>query len=65
MMTRKDYVATAEILEVLVASTDTIDELNLIIDAVDQFAEMFAKDNPRFDRTRFVRACGIYEHELA
>jgi cell fate (sporulation/competence/biofilm development) regulator YmcA (YheA/YmcA/DUF963 family) len=65
MMTRKDYIATADILETMVSSTDTVEEMNLAIDAIDAFAEMFAKDNPRFDRTRFVRACGIYEHELA
>jgi len=60
MMTRKDYVATADILDVLV-STVTEDNLPDVLDAVDAFAEMFAKDNPRFDRTRFVNACGVFE----
>ena len=61
MMTRKDYVATADILEVLVA-TATDESFPDIQDAVDAFAEMFANDNPRFDRKRFVEACGIFEH---
>ena len=59
-MTRKDYVATADILDTLVATVEG-DALNAVFDAVDAFAEMFAKDNERFDRTRFVNACGIYE----
>ena len=60
MMTRKDYVATADILEVLV-TTATDESFPDIQDAVDAFAEMFANDNPRFDRKRFVEACGIVE----
>jgi hypothetical protein len=60
MMTRKDYVATAEILDVLVA-TATDESMPDILDAVDAFAEMFKKDNERFDRTRFLNACGVYE----
>ena len=63
MMTRKDYIATAEILDVLV-STATEESLPNILDAVDEFAEMFKKDNERFDRTRFLNACGVYETTL-
>lgn len=63
MMTRKDYIATAEILDVLVA-TATEESLPHILDAVDEFAEMFKKDNERFDRTRFLNACGVYETTL-
>lgn len=63
-MTRKDYIATADILEALVSSTDTHEELNLMIEAVENFADMFAEDNPRFDRNRFMRACGIFQREL-
>lgn len=60
MMTRKDYIATADILDVLV-STATDETIGDILDAVDAFADMFAKDNERFDRTRFLNACGVYE----
>ena len=60
MMTRKDYVATADILETLVSIVSG-DNFSDVLDAVDAFADMFAKDNPRFDRKRFVEACGIIE----
>ena len=49
MMTRKDYVATAEILN---GFKDLIgDQL------VFEFSEWFSADNPRFDETRFWDAC--------
>ena len=60
MMTRKDYIATADILETLVATTEG-DALSAVLDAVDEFANMFKSDNERFDRTRFLNACGVYE----
>jgi len=52
MMTRKDYIATAEILKY--ASTKT--HPALFSKMVNDFAEMFAKDNPRFDANRFYSA---------
>lgn len=63
MMTRKDYVATADILDTLVATVEG-EALEAVLDAVDEFAKMFAKDNDRFDRTRFINACGVYERDL-
>ena len=54
MMTRKDYVATAEILKY--ASNKTHPALFSKI--VNDFAEMFAKDNERFDVKRFHVASG-------
>jgi hypothetical protein len=62
MMTRKDYVATADILEVLVATVSD-EDLPLVLDAVDSFADMFAKDNERFQRSVFLNACGVYAVE--
>jgi len=54
MMTRKDYVATAKILQEYnlkyVPSEDAIDNL------VFWFIEMFEKDNKRFDGDRFLNA---------
>lgn len=55
-MTRKDYVLIASILK------DS--EGNIIDDmARDALADMFADaledENPRFDREKFLRACGI------
>ena len=52
MMTRKDYVATANILN---GYKDTIDFLLLNEIALD-FAEMFSEDNERFDEQRFIDA---------
>lgn len=52
MMTRKDYISTAEILKY--ASTKMHPALfsKMVLD----FAEMFAKDNPRFDANKFYEA---------
>lgn len=52
MMTRKDYVATAEILN---GYKDTIDFL-VLADLAEDFAEMFAEDNERFNHQRFIDA---------
>ena len=60
MMTRKDYVATAEILDTL-AATATDESMPNVLDAIEEFANMFKRDNERFDRTRFLNACGVYE----
>jgi hypothetical protein len=53
MMTRKDYIATAEILKYM---SDKMHPA-LFSKTVGDFAEMFAKDNDRFDVTRFHEAC--------
>jgi hypothetical protein len=52
MMTRKDYVATAEILNYVSDKTHPAVFSKMVVD----FAEMFAKDNPRFDANRFYSA---------
>ncbi len=54
MMTRKDYVATAEILKYASNKTHPA----VFSKMVNDFAEMFAKDNPRFDVVRFHDASG-------
>ena len=58
MMTRKDYVATAEILSnyFVTSVTDEQGEI-LFADLVDEFSLMFETDNPRFDATKFALAC--------
>jgi hypothetical protein len=53
MMTRKDYVATAEIL----SNYSMYFDVNMFADIVNDFADMFENDNPRFDHDRFVEAC--------
>lgn len=56
MMTRKDYVATAEILKYASDKTHPA----LFSKIVNDFAEMFAKDNERFDVSRFHKASGYH-----
>jgi hypothetical protein len=56
MMTRKDYVATAEILnkmldKITVAQEEAFDEM------VMDFSDMFQADNERFLVDKFVDAC--------
>jgi len=53
-MTRKDYQETANILK------QYADEIHpaIFTDLVDEFSEMFEKDNPRFDPERFAKATG-------
>jgi hypothetical protein len=54
MMTRKDYVKVSEILS---SYKDLIGDEFTFHDLVDDFASMFAEDNPRFDADRFFDAC--------
>jgi hypothetical protein len=56
MMTRKDYIATAEILKYMSDKAHPA----LFSKVVNDFAEMFAKDNDRFDVTRFHEASGYH-----
>jgi hypothetical protein len=53
MMTRKDYVATAEILN----SYGSEMRLEVFEDLVNDFSEMFYTDNERFDSDRFWEEC--------
>lgn len=53
MMTRKDYVATAEILKSYADSIDQITFEDLVYD----FSDMFLSDNPRFNPMTFKMAC--------
>jgi len=52
MMTRKDYVETARILAYVSDKTHPA----VFSKMVNDFAEMFAKDNPRFDVVKFHKA---------
>lgn len=56
MMTRKDYISTAEILNYMSNKTHPA----LFSKVVGDFAEMFAKDNPRFDVKRFHEASNYH-----
>jgi hypothetical protein len=58
MMTRKDYVVAAEILnEKMYALGNSKAVLKDVIeDIASDFADYFAEDNPKFDRVRFMQA---------
>jgi hypothetical protein len=62
MMTRKDYVSTAEILNVFAKDRMTQADYE---DLVLEFADMFSADNPRFSTVKFQEACyEILDEEL-
>jgi hypothetical protein len=54
-MTRKDYVLIANLLKN--ANEDNYD--NALTPLIKWFADDLEKDNPRFDRARFLTACGV------
>ena len=62
MMTRKDYVKTAEILKNFYDHNSIND--NDFIDLVYEFADWFAEDNPNFQEIKFVHACGLDIQEV-
>lgn len=57
MMTRKDYVKTAEILKEYWDNNPV--EISDYLDLVYNFADWFAEDNPNFQEKKFVQACGL------
>lgn len=71
-MTRKDYVKMAEIVRVANGRygsgqidgvgepyTDMPDGDTIIKFFVSELVDLFAADNPRFDRNRFAKACEV------
>ena len=53
MMTRKDYVTTAEILATYANEIPQVTFEDLVSD----FCDMFFADNPKFSPTKFEEAC--------
>lgn len=62
-MSRKDYEAMATALRVKMESYSDTDRYVTAREAVRQvagaLADVFAADNPRFDRKRFMKAAGL------
>ena len=54
MLTRKHYIATAEILS---SYKDLIGDEFTFHDLVEDFAVMFSQDNPNFSADKFLDAC--------
>jgi hypothetical protein len=57
-MTRKDYEKIAMILNQQEAFAHSINAIMLLSRLIEDFADMLAKDNPHFDRQRFLKAAG-------
>ena len=51
MFTRKHYIETAKVVKSLPAKSRKA--------AANKFAKQYAADNPRFDRAKFLKACGV------
>ena len=59
-MTKKDYVAIAAVLNnFAVPSQYTVQQSDVVQAIADRLADVFQRDNPRLDRSRFLAACGV------
>ena len=58
-MTRKDYVAIAAALLAARQLCETDNQRRGTERAVHCVSQVMARDNPRFDRVRFLKACGV------
>ena len=59
-MTRKDYVLIAQTLSDLMKDFNNCGDDSVSLSLVaEELADTLAKDNPRFDRARFLEACGV------
>jgi hypothetical protein len=56
MLSKKYYIATAEILS---SYKDLIGDEFTYHDLVDEFASMFSQDNPQFNSDKFFNSCMI------
>ena len=59
MYTRKIFEATAAILKDSRSNYDAYESQPLIDEIAQSFANVFCQNNPRFDRARFLKACGV------
>lgn len=60
-MTKKHYEAIAAIMNEQGAKCHAIRLMGLQEQTCEQLADYFAKDNPKFNRQFFLKACGIVE----
>ena len=59
-MTKKDYIIISNaVYEVLEHNRDCGEAVNLTRNILHKIADAMTKDNPRFDRQRFLKACGL------
>ena len=55
-MTRKDYVLIAQVIKDQHKPHNDTDTLWRVVDAL---ADVLEEDNPNFDKSRFILACGV------
>ena len=58
-MSKKDYVKVASIIHDALQESGTYDAWASVYEVGQRLADMFAADNPRFDRDRFYKAAGL------
>jgi hypothetical protein len=61
-MTRKDYVQIAQVFALHMQVANEMgagDQQEVIEDLAGDMAHMLHRDNPRFDRDKFLVACGV------
>jgi len=59
-MTRKDYIATANILSSYLEQAEENILASLIVKSIaEDFADLFASDNPNFNEDKFLDAVGM------
>ena len=62
-MTRKDYVAFAALIKSHMTGDlehETSHQNDMKVSGMARdMADLFSRDNPRFDRERFLKACGV------
>jgi len=58
-MTRKHFVAIATELSEIRRSMESREALDAVDRSAAAIADVCAETNPRFDRARFLRACGV------
>lgn len=61
MMTRRHFIETARMIREGHAEAETTAERRWLSNFTDIMADIFAKDNPRFDEARFRKACNPYD----
>lgn len=57
-MTRKDYVLLADALKAAIQSVDNPERVGAMLAAY-ELSHRLGLDNARFDRRRFIEACGL------
>ena len=58
-MTRRHFVALANVLRSIKPPSEMKEAHAMWVDAARSIASICASDNPRFDRPRFLVACGV------